>query len=230
MNYAYLRNPPRLLHRLTGVLGSSAERVACRKTERCFMDRLHQMPAGALRPLFLVVGGFMDSVRGHAYAICRNCPPDVAHRCDLFYRHYTEPGDIQELLALYNRKGLPTILIGHSWGADTAINLVILKQAMPVDLLVSLDLVSRKRQPQASCPSIRHWINIYINYNQATWFNITNIVARIGGPWGAVAVAHENIPCPKDFPHSAAEPMFRTFALNNVRTLLDHSMSLRARR
>lgn len=230
MNYAYLRNPPRLLHRLTGTLGSSAERVACRKAERCFMDRLHQMPAGALRPLFLVVGGFMDSVRGHAYAICRNCPPDVAHRCDLFYRHYTEPDDVQELLELYHRKGLPTILVGHSWGADTAVNLVVCKHSVPVDLLVTLDPVSRKRRNWKRCTFIRQWINIYVDYNQATWFNITNIVARIGGPWGPVAAAHENIPCPKDFPHSAAEPMFRTLALSKVRLLLEHSMSVRARR
>ena len=230
MNYAYLRNPPRLLHRLTGVLGTSAERVACRKTERCFMDRLHQMPAGALRPLFLVVGGFMDSVRGHAYAICRNCPPDVAHRCDLFYRHYTEPEDVQELLRLYHRKGLPTILIGHSWGADLAVNLVARKHAIPVDLLVTLDPVSRKRQLRTPCPTIRQWVNIYVDYNQATWFNITNLVARIGGPWSPVPAAHDNIRCPKEFPHSAAESMFRTFALSSVRMLLDHSMSARTRR
>ncbi|HIU17644.1 MAG TPA: alpha/beta hydrolase [Candidatus Avidesulfovibrio excrementigallinarum] len=230
MNYAYLRNPPRLLHRLAGVLGSSAERVACRKTERCFLDRLHQLPAGALRPLFLVVGGFMDSVRGHAYAICRNCPPDVAHRCDLFYRHYPEHGDIQELLRLYHRKGLPVILIGHSWGADAAVHAVILKRSLPVDLLITLDPVSRKRPLSGHYPFIRHWTNIYVDYNQATWFNITNLIARIGGPWGTVAVAQENIPCPAEIPHSSAEAMFRTFALPRVRALLDHSMSLRVRR
>ena len=172
----------------------------------------------------------MDSVRGHAYAICRNCPPDVAHRCDLFYRHYTEPEDVQELLRLYHRKGLPTILIGHSWGADLAVNLVARKHAIPVDLLVTLDPVSRKRQLRTPCPTIRQWVNIYVDYNQATWFNITNLVARIGGPWGPVPAAHDNIRCPKEFPHSAAESMFRTFALSSVRMLLDHSMSARTRR
>jgi len=102
-------------------------------------------------------------------------------------------------------------LIGHSWGGDAAVNLVARKLNAPIDLLISLDPVSRKGAPRRRLPNVRHWLNIHIDYSQSTWFDIPNLVARIGGPWEAAENADVNVSCPPDMTHAWAWGMFERY-------------------
>ena len=102
-------------------------------------------------------------------------------------------------------------LIGHSWGGDAAVNLVARKLDAPIDLLISLDPVSRKGAPRRKLPNVRHWLNIHIDYSRSTWFDIPNLVARIGGPWEAAETADANVSCPPDMTHAWAWGMFERY-------------------
>ena len=102
-------------------------------------------------------------------------------------------------------------LIGHSWGGDAAGNLVARKLDAPIDLLISLDPVSRKGAPRRKIPNVRHWLNIHIDYSQSTWLDIPNLVARIGGPWEAAENADVNVSCPPDMTHAWAWGMFERY-------------------
>lgn len=88
---------------------------------------------------------------------------------------------MHDIVNIYASKGHSVALIGHSWGGDAAVNLVARKLDAPIDLLISLDPVSRKGAPRRKIPNVRHWLNIHIDYSQSTWLDIPNLVARIGG-------------------------------------------------
>ncbi len=96
-------------------------------------------------------------------------------------------------------------------GGDAAVNLVARKLDAPIDLLISLDPVSRKGAPRRKIPNVRHWLNIHIDYSQSTWLDIPNLVARIGGPWEAAENADVNVSCPPDMTHAWAWGMFERY-------------------
>lgn len=205
MNYSYLRNPPRLVDKL-GFGGSPLPDAA---TERRFLNRLHTCAAEDLLDMTMVVGGFRDGLMAHAYAICRDFPPEMRAVQDIFYREHPEGAAVRELVELYRHRGRKVTLIGHSWGADAAVHAVARKTAATVDLLVTLDPVSRKRAPTASLGNVRRWVNVHLRYAEAEPWNWSNIVARIGGPWEEVPVAHVNIPSPVEMPHCDAAGLLR---------------------
>lgn len=200
MNYAYLRNPPRLVETLDfggGPLPDAA-------SERRFTNRLHTCSAEDLRDLTIVMGGFRDGFMGHAYAICRDFPVDLRTTQDLYFREHPEGESARELVELYRHRGRKVTLIGHSWGADTAVYAVACKTAATLDLLVTLDPVSRKNAPTVAPSNVRRWVNVHLRYAAANPWNWSNIVARIGGPWEAVPAAHVNIVSPVEMVHSNA--------------------------
>lgn len=205
MNYSYLRNPPRLVEKL-GFGGSPLPDAA---TERHFLNRLHTCADEDLLDMTMVVGGFRDGLMAHAYAICRDFPEEFRASQDIYYREHPEGKAVRELVELYRHRGRKVTLIGHSWGADAAVHAVARKTAATVDLLVTLDPVSRKRAPATAPGNVRRWVNVHLPYNAVTPWNWSNFVARIGGPWEAVPAAHVNIVSPPEIQHSDAVSLLR---------------------
>jgi hypothetical protein len=76
------------------------------------------------------------------------------------------------------------IVVGHSWGADTAVDIARYLDAQEmgwnINLLVTLDPVSRSGPPK-SRPGVDFWLNVDAKAKKAS-FN--DRVAKIGGNWG----------------------------------------------
>lgn len=210
MNYTRARNPEHLLillepdglisgHLVPGPDGLTLPSPAA---ESRFMAALHSLRAKDLRPLLIIVGGFMDAKHGNAYTILRRLSPEFKAKHDIYYREHPESASVREVVELYAGCDKPITLLGHSWGADAVVNGVACKTAARIDLLITLDPVSRKGAPECCPKSVVHWRNIYLDYNCVTWLNSSNNVARIGGPWEAVACAHENSLAPHEIAHN----------------------------
>lgn len=205
MNFTFQRNPERLLD-LCGMPS-----IRDRRQEKLFMEKAAALDAQDLRPLVLVIGGFLDQVLGNSYAVSARYPADLRARHDVWFREHYESRKMRDIVNLYASKGHSVALIGHSWGGDAAVNLVARKLDAPIDLLISLDPVSRKGAPRRKIPNVRHWLNIHIDYSQSTWLDIPNLVARIGGPWEAAENADVNVSCPPDMTHAWAWGMFERY-------------------
>lgn len=205
MNFTFQRNPERLLD----LCGLSP--IRDRRQEKLFMEKAAALEAQDLRPLVLVIGGFLDQVLGNSYAVSARYPADLRARHDVWFREHYESRKMRDIVNIYASKGHSVALIGHSWGGDAAVNLVARKLDAPIDLLISLDPVSRKGAPRRKIPNVRHWLNIHIDYSQSTWLDIPNLVARIGGPWEAAENADVNVSCPPDMTHAWAWGMFERY-------------------
>lgn len=140
-----------------------------RRQEKLFMEKAAALDAQDLRPLVLVIGGFLDQVLGNSYAVSARYPADLRARHDVWFREHYESRKMRDIVNLYASKGHSVALVGHSWGGDAAVNLVARKLDAPIDLLISLDPVSRKGAPRRKIPNVRHWLNIHIDYSQSTW-------------------------------------------------------------
>ena len=216
MNFTFQRNPGRLLE-LCGM-----DPVRNREREKRFMEKAAALDPSELRPLVLVVGGFLDQFLGNSYAVSERYPADLRARHDVWFREHYESRRMCELVKLYASRGHSIALIGHSWGGDAVVNLVARKMDVPIDLLISLDPVSRKGAPRKPLPNVGYWLNVHIDYARTTWADISNLVARIGGPWGDAGHADHNISCPPDMTHGwawgmferCAEPVLRECAVN----------------
>ena len=160
MNFTFQRNPERLLD-LCGMPS-----IRDRRQEKLFMEKAAALDAQDLRPLVLVIGGFLDQVLGNSYAVSARYPADLRARHDVWFREHYESRKMRDIVNLYASKGHSVALVGHSWGGDAAVNLVARKLDAPIDLLISLDPVSRKGAPRRKIPNVRHWLNIHIDYSQ----------------------------------------------------------------
>ena len=74
MNFTFQRNPERLLD----LCGLSP--IRDRRQEKLFMEKAAALDAQDLRPLVLVIGGFLDQILGNSYAVSARypiCAPDT---------------------------------------------------------------------------------------------------------------------------------------------------------
>ncbi len=204
-SYGKERNPPRLLVRF-----GYASKLRFSFEEKRFFHKLERADDSILGGLCLVMGGFMDGILGKAYSVIGHIPGQVLGMCDVYYREHDEDAAARRLILRYGRAGHPVIVIGHSWGANTAVLDVLnapFVRRVPVQALLTLDPVG-VRHPVA-LPSVRHWRNVYVDYAKADWSRQNN-VARLGMPWGRVVQADENFVFPF-LRHADAEGMFKMF-------------------
>lgn len=215
MNFFFQRNPRHLVEQagMLGVYGPEEEKI--------FLSRVEALDAALLRPLVLVVGGFMDQVLANSYAVSEQYPADLAARHDVWFREYYEARFMRNLVHFYAKRGKPVAIIGHSWGGDAAVNAVSRKVPDAIELLVTLDPVSRKGPPRRRLSNVRYWLNIYIDYASTTWLDVPNLVARIGGPWGYAPTADANISCPPEMTHAWAIGMFRKYGEETLRKRME---------
>ncbi|MEG2139316.1 MAG: alpha/beta hydrolase [Bilophila sp.] len=214
MNFSFQRNPQRLVE------WAGLVKIEDSKQERAFLQKLDSIDGALLRPLVLVVGGFLDQVLANSYRVCAQYPEELRARHDVWFREYYEGRAMRCLVDWYAAHGQPVALIGHSWGGDAAVNAVARKVSAHITQLITLDPVSRKGAPRQRLQNVAHWLNIYVDYNRTPLFDIPNIVARIGGPWEAVATADSNLSCPLEITHAFALAMFTRFGQDALRTLV----------
>lgn len=112
----------------------------------------------------------------------------------------------------WHAAGQKIVLVGHSWGGDRAILLAQENPDIPIELLVTLDPVSRKgKSPKPA--NVKRWDNIYIDYSIADGSS-ANLIARTGGPWESCPGADYNqalnvLPRMSYTGHANAEEMFK---------------------
>lgn len=155
MNFFFQRNPRHLVEQagMLGVYGPEEEKI--------FLSRVEAMDAALLRPLVLVVGGSWIRVLANSYAVSEQYPADLAARHDVWFREYYEARFMRNLVHFYAKRGKPVAIIGHSWGGDAAVNAVSRKVPDAIELLVTLDPVSRKgppRPPTLQCPTLAEYL------------------------------------------------------------------------
>ncbi|ACX87591.1 conserved hypothetical protein [Pectobacterium parmentieri WPP163] len=99
-------------------------------------------------------------------------------------------GKVPPLLKEWHDAGQKIVLVGHSWGGDRVILLAKENPDIPIELLVTLDPVSKKgKSPKPD--NVKRWDNIYIDYTVAD-NSFPNMVARTGGPWESCPGADYN--------------------------------------
>lgn len=98
---------------------------------------------------------------------------------------YFEHDEGDKVIALINRitsecPNEPINVIGHSWGAETAEDVA---KALPgvIDLLVTVDPVSRWWSKGDPRPNVNEWININAGPSNR---DFSDTVASVGGKWG----------------------------------------------
>jgi pimeloyl-ACP methyl ester carboxylesterase len=118
------------------------------------------------------IGGFLDGyshyVRSFQEAYQQKYP-----EIKTFYFEWDEKKKIQACLERFEEEAT---VIGHSYGATTAISLL---QEYEIDLLITVDPVSRFSTHKR--PKVKHWININA---KPSHYNISDVIAWIGGKWG----------------------------------------------
>ena len=149
------------------------------------------------RPAVLFIGGFADTlmkaVRGFVTEELRRANPghDIHYFC-----HYQ--GRQASALLASLAAGTAVTVVGHSWGGHLAAQLAA-GAARPFRLLVTIDPVGH-HLPKTFYPRVRRgaqeWINVQA-VGGPVW-DRSNIVARIGRPYGSApqAVADIGIDAP----------------------------------
>lgn len=99
-------------------------------------------------------------------------------------------GKVPALMKEWHAAGQKIVLVGHSWGGDRVISIAQKNPDIPIELLVTLDPVSRKgKSPKPD--NVKRWDNIYIDYSIADGSS-ANFIARTGGPWESCPGADYN--------------------------------------
>lgn len=169
------------------------------------------------RPVVIFIGGFFDNLSSCLYDEFDKFCSANKHRCDSHYFTYNGlkvesrselssldkvsnfltgftvmcRDDVIDLIETCKKNGREVILIGHSWGGDTAANVVVPKLTCRIDLLVTLDPVSRQGMPLER-GRVERWVNVYVDYeayDKSDNSIMDNEIAQIGNPWGSVPIA-----------------------------------------
>lgn len=110
MNFTFQRNPERLLD----LCGLSP--IRDRRQEKLFREKAAGPRRADLRPLVLVIGGFLDQISGNSYAVSARYPADLRAKHDVWFREHYESRKMRDIVNIYASKGHSVALIGHSWG------------------------------------------------------------------------------------------------------------------
>ena len=174
------------------------------------MEKAAALDARDLRPLVLVIGGFLDQILGNSYAVSARYPADLRARHDVWFREHYESRKMRDIVNIYASKAIPWPSSGTA-GAGTRRS-----TSSPANSRAHRSAHQPRSRiaqgtPRRRLPNVRHWLNIHIDYSQSTWFDIPNLVARIGGPWEAAENADVNVSCPPDMTHAWAWGMFERY-------------------
>ena len=138
----------------------------------------------------IFVGGFMDTLLCHMLVLAKEYSEQNPAQ-DIWYCTYDSKKQLARIIKAYNEQNKKIILVGHSWGGDTAAHLLSENAGIQVNLLITLDPVSKKGPPPKT-PNMGKWLNEYVDHN-VSGMTASNMVALIGGRWKDSANADVNI-------------------------------------
>jgi|GEM_PF-4105468 len=148
------------------------------------------------RPVVVFIGGFGDALNRNVVRVF--CAYDAAweHTRKLYFGYDADRGGMMRAIRDSARGG-PVVLVGHSYGGDTAYELADSLGAR-VRLLVTLDPVSPRREGQ-SVPrpaAVGRWINVRVG--SAPGLSSCGLAGVLGGAWGPQPAADADLRFPPD--------------------------------
>jgi RHS repeat-associated protein len=198
--YAMLANSPSTRHDVLGkVPGKHRPKSKTRPKKDAFENRLKKVdsPEDCPMRVTILIGGLADE----STKVARNTIP-----YDVYAPHYDQEKVEQFVNAL--RKcccGTLITIIGHSWGADTALDVANNVDA-GISQLVTVDGVSRDGKKNEEKPeNVNIWTNVYQPNDVGT---LDNTVANVGGHWGEAGNADENVAAGDEMTHGMAGNLF----------------------
>ncbi|MBY0337188.1 MAG: hypothetical protein K2X11_11280 [Acetobacteraceae bacterium] len=169
-----------------------------------------------------VIGGFGDSKWGHAPGLLRDQRDEIGSRRAAAFQHF-EMDRINDAIVA-QPAGTRIILIGHSWGADTAAQIVasLGQRGRTIDTLVTVDPVGRGVSDdflQRVSAGAGRWINVQAVGGGT--LDPSNLIARVGGPYGdrPAAFATEHLRSP--YSHAEFQRMLLHPGSSNRPLLVD---------
>jgi hypothetical protein len=167
------------------------------------------------KALVVFIGGAMDEIyRPLLNGVFIPYRLKQADHQDVCYATHASSKPVVALVKRWSDAGQKICLVGHSWGGNTVLR--VAKKISPeikVSLLITLDPVSRRlfRRQQKKPDSVNQWINVHVDYGLAS-MEYSNMIARMGGYWGACRYADKNIRLSHDYDqeitHAKAWRMF----------------------
>lgn len=143
---------------------------------------------------------------------------------DIGYGTWTTETQLTAIARHWRMQGQKVVLVGHSYGGRIAHRVAknLSDSGHEVELLVTLDPVGREGvQPRPA--KLKRWLNIYVNYTEASLVEFStmfralglpaNLVGYIGKPWQSAPGADKNIIFPDvgSSAHVQADEMFSSF-------------------
>jgi pimeloyl-ACP methyl ester carboxylesterase len=162
------------------------------------------------RPLLVFIGGAGDRTLRKVGGVVQRLRalPDAA----AWELHYVSHVQRRAILALVEAQppGRPVRLIGHSWGGHAAARVAAALGVggRRLDLLVTVDPVSRGVGPAFLAQvkaGARRWINVRAAGGER--FHPSDLVAAIGGPYGAAPRGFADLHLELPHPHAAFAAM-----------------------
>ena len=119
---------------------------------------------------------------------------DAFYGSDKYHMFYwTQESEIEDFINKQSKND-EIILIGHSYGGDTAENVAHDITDRTLDKLITLDPVSFWDFSGSKPESVNNWYNVIAEDDQYTW---NDFIADVGGQWGEESGA-VNYVCPTD--------------------------------
>lgn len=198
-------------------------------------EQINKQTSVCIKTLVVFIGGCGDSI----YQPLLNsvfAPYEKAYghginrRQDVSYSEHGV-GNVPPLLKRWFKANQKIVLVGHSWGGNSAYKLALEHSNIPIELLVTLDPVSYSSQ-HIKPKNVKRWINSYVQYDVKSvvkdlFGNISTIkngnpIALLGHPWEYREGADKNFIVNKNkngtlnkISHANALAMFRNSGAEN---------------
>jgi pimeloyl-ACP methyl ester carboxylesterase len=128
-----------------------------------------------------MIGGMGDATHAATRAVHDSLPPGRSH-----YFSHLDDGQLFQA-AMARPAGQALVLVGHSWGGETAARVAIRlgRAGREVALLVTVDPVKRVLT-DGFLAALRECVGVWVNIRATGGEKLdhSNLVAAIGGPWG----------------------------------------------
>ncbi len=171
------------------------------------------------KSLVIFIGGAMDDIYRPLYnGVFVPYRLRYANHQDTVYTTHASIDLAITAIKYWQEAGQKICLVGHSWGGKSVLKIarrLEQKTSVKIDLLITLDPVSRRilgSSEQTKPAIVKEWVNVFIDYKKAS-MEYSNVVARLGGPWGNCTHADRNIMLSHDelgieITHAMAARMF----------------------
>lgn len=162
----------------------------------CPHDSDGTSPCRRFQPLVMFVGGAKDPEFGPVLeGVFFPYNRDHEDIQDIGYGAWQTGASIKGLALHWMAQGQKVVLVGHSYGGDTVMDISreLSDAGKAIELVVTLDPVSRigPRANQPKPTGVKKWLNVYVDYENAGRSG-ANRIALLGGVWGHCENADQN--------------------------------------